>query len=176
MRTFTTLALAVVVAGCLMVPSVVLAAAPCTVTITATVDGFAEWSDAAPSIVAADWDGHITAVNQTRTASLALTLYANVATTVTPTAGTNSGGLTTGTETLATSYMITGDVVTPDGTYKVAADGVGEFFEATNTYSVTHVPGDGSYALTLGVQAVSPAARAPDSGDYSCGVVLTATW
>ncbi len=170
------LTLAVVVAGCLMVPSVVLASAECTVTITATVDTFAEWADATPAIVATDWDGHITAVDQTRTASLALTLYANVTSTVTPTAGTNSGILTTGTETLTTSYKVTGDVTVPDGDYMAAGTGVGDFFEETNTYSVTHLAGDGSYALTLGVQAVSPADRAPDAGDYSCGVVLTATW
>jgi len=159
-----------------MVPSMALGGSDAaTVSITATVDSFAEWANAAPAIAAADWTAHISAVDQAITASLALTLYANVNTTVTPTAGASSGILTNGTETLSTSYKITGDVGTPDTDYKAAGAGEGAFFNE-NTYSVTHVAGDGSYALTLGAKAVSPNNRAPDAGDYSCGVVLTATW
>jgi hypothetical protein len=153
------------------------ASAPASVSITATVDTFAEWANASPAIVAGDWTGHVGAVNQTRTASKALTLYANVTITLTPTGGTNLGILTNiGADTLATSYMITGDATPLDIAYKPAGTGAGEFFAAANTYTVTHVAGDGSYAINLLVQAVSPNDRAPDAGDYTCGVTLTASW
>jgi len=152
--------------------------APAVVTITATVDSFAEWADASPAIVPGNWTGHVGAVNQTRTATLALTLYANVTITLTPTGSTNSGILTNGTETLSTSYKITGDVTAPDGSYKPAGTAAGQFFATApaNTYTVTHVAGDGSYAVNLLAQAVSPNNRAPDAGDYTCGVTLTASW
>jgi hypothetical protein len=151
-------------------------AAPASVTITASVESFAEWDEASPTIVADDWSGHINAVNQTRTVTKALTLYSNVDTTLTPTAGDNSGVLTNGSETLSTSYKITGDVGTPDLAYKPAGTDADEFFNVGNTYSVTHTPGDGSYAIDFSVQAVSPDNKAPDSGDYTCGVTLTASW
>jgi len=164
-------------AACAALPSIAWGgSAPATVSITATVDSFAEWANASPTIAAADWDGHVTAVNQTRTVTKALTLYANVNTTLTPTAGDNSGILTNGTETLTTGYKITGDVVTPDADYKAAGSGGGQFFNAANTYSITQVAGDGSYALSLSVRAISPNNRAPDTGDYTCGVTLTASW
>ena len=150
-------------------------AAPAVVTITATVDSFAEWADTSPEIDAEDWTGHVGAVDQTRTASLALTLYANVTITLTP-SSTGTGILTNGTNTLSTSYQITGNVTVPDTAYKPAGTGAGEFFAAANTYTVTHVAGDGSYAINLLVQAVSPNDRAPDAGEYSCGVTLTASW
>ena len=152
--------------------------APAVVSITATVDSFAEWANASPAIVAADWSAHIGAVNQTQTVTKALTLYANVTITLTPTGSTNSGILTNGTDTLSTSYKITGDVTVPDAAYKVAGTAEGEFFATVpaNTYTVTQVAGDGSYAISLSVQAVSPNNRAPDSGDYTCGVTLTAGW
>ena len=166
-----------VLAVCFLLPSVALGgSAAATVSITATVDTFAEWADASPTIAAADWNGHITAVDQTRTVTEAMTLYANVTTTLTPTSGTNTGILTSGTETLTTSYQIQGDVTVPDSAYMAAGTGEGQFFEATNTYTVTHSAGDGSYAISFMAQAVSPADRAPDSGDYTCGVVLTASW
>jgi hypothetical protein len=149
---------------------------PASVSITATVDSFAEWADGSPTIGAADWDGHITTVSQPRTVTEALTMYTNVNITVTPTAGTNSGILTKSTDTLTTSYKITGDVGTPDATWKAAGTGSGEFFNSSNTYSVTYTSGDGSYAVNLLVQAVSPANEAPESGDYTCGTTLTASW
>lgn len=151
------------------------ASPPAVVTITATVDSFAEWADTSPAIVAGDWTGHVGAVDQTRTASLALTLYANVTITLTP-SSTGTGILTNGTNTLATSYQITGNVTVPDSAYIPAGTGAGEFFAAANTYTVTHVAGDGSYAINLLVQAVSPNDRAPDAGDYICNVTLTASW
>jgi hypothetical protein len=149
--------------------------APASVSITATVDTFAEWAVASPAIVAGDWTGHVGAVNQTRTASLALTLYANVAATLTPTS-TGTGILTNGAETLSTSYKITGNVTEPDIAYEPAGTGSGEFFATGNTYTVTYAAGGGSYTINLLVQAVSPNNRAPDAGDYTCNVTLTASW
>ena len=163
--------------ACFALPSVVLGGDdPADVSITATVDAFAEWADAAPSIGADDWSAHITAVNQSQTVTEAMTLYANVNNTLTPTSGANSGILTNGTDNLTTEYKITGDVGTPDAAWKLAGTGGGEFFNVGNTYSVTHTPGDGSYAVNLLVRATSPANRAPNSGDYTCGVTLTASW
>jgi hypothetical protein len=151
--------------------------APATVSITATVDTFAEWADASPTIVAADWTAHVGAVNQTRTVTKALTLYANVTITLTPSSA-GTGILTNGAETLSTSYKITGNVTAPDGVYLVAGTAAGEFFATVpaNTYTVEHTGGDGSYAINLLVQAVSPNNRALDSGNYTCGVTLTAGW
>jgi len=152
--------------------------APAVVSITATVDSFAEWANASPAIAAANWSAHIGAVNQAQTATKALTLYANVTITLTPTGSTNSGILTNGTDTLSTSYQITGDVTVPDAAYKAAGTAEGQFFATSpaNTYTVTQDPGDGSYAINLLVQAVSPNNRAPNSGDYTCEVTLTAAW
>jgi len=176
MRKQAMMAAVVVAAGLMLAPMASAGSAPATVSIAATVDTFAEWANASPAIAPGDWGGHIGAANQTRTATKALALYANVTTTLTPTAGTNSGVLTNGTDTLATSYKITGDVTVPDVAYKPAGSAGGEFFAAANTYTVTQVAGDGSYAINLSVQAVSPNNRAPDAGDYTCGVVLTASW
>jgi len=168
----------------MLAPTASAGSAPAVVTITATVDSFAEWAAPLPSITAGDWFAggipatSFSAVNQTLTASLALTLYANVATTITPTGSTNSGILTNGTETLSTSYKITGNVTAPDEAYKPAGTAGGQFFATApaNTYTVTHAAGDGSHAINLLVQAVSPNNRAPDAGNYSCGVTLTASW
>jgi len=146
------------------------------ITLTGTVDSFAEWDAPTHSIVAADWDGHITAVNQSRTVSKTYQLYTNVTVTITPTGTTNSGILTNGTQTLATEYMITGGIDSPDGAYKVAGTGLGQFFAVLNTYALTHVSGTGAYNVILGARMKSPTASAPDSGDYTCGVTLTAAW
>jgi hypothetical protein len=105
-----------------------------------------------------------------------MTLMANISTTLTPTAGTNAGVLTNGTDTLATSYMITGEVGTADVAFKATGTTAGQFFHASNTYTVTHVAGDGAYTLNLGVQAVSPSTRAPDAGDYTGSLTVTAAW
>lgn len=150
-------------------------APPATVSITATVDGFAEWANTTPTIAAADWSGHITQANQTQTVSLANTLYTNVDTTITPTAGTNSGILTNGSQTLTTAYQITGNVDTPDSGYKAAGTSAGQFFNAGNTYALTHVSGTGTYTVNLLAQ-MSSGAIAPDAGDYTCTVILTASW
>ncbi len=176
--------LAAIVVGLMLGQTAWAGSDPAVVSITATVDTFAEWANDAPAIAATDLTAHIGAVGQTKTLTeaLALTLYANVTTTLTPTGSTNSGILTHPTvasQVLATSYKITGDVTEPDsGDYIAAGTGAGQFFatEPANTYTVTQVSEDGSYAVNLLVQAVSPADRAPDAGDYTCGVTLTASW
>jgi hypothetical protein len=150
-------------------------APPATVSITATVDGFAEWANTTPSIAASDWSGHITQASQSRTVSLANTLFTNVDTTITPTAGTNSGILTNGSQTLTTEYQITGGVDAPDSAYKAAAAGSGQFFDPANTYALTHVSGTGSYTVNL-LARMTSGAVAPDAGNYTCTVVLTASW
>ena len=163
----------------MLAPTASAGEAAASVTITAAVDSFAEWAVAAPAIAADAWDDDatITSVDQAITATLALTLYANVATTLTP-SSTGTGILTYGTETLSTSYMITGDVTDFDTGYLAAGTASGQFFATSpaNTYTVAHTPGDGSHAINLLVKAVSPADRAPDAGDYICNVTLTASW
>jgi hypothetical protein len=146
------------------------------VTLTGTVDAFAEWDAGAHAIVAGDWSGHITAVNQSRTVSKTYQLYTNVTVSIAPTGTTNSGILTNGVRTLTTEYMLTGNLDAPDADYKVAGAGAGEFFNAGNTYAITHVGGTGAYNVILSARMSSPAAAAPDSGNYTCGVTLTATW
>lgn len=152
-----------------------------TVTITGTVDTFAEWDSATQTIAPADFGTNINAVNQTRTATKTFVLYMNADVSIAPStdAAKNNGILTdvaTGTQTLTTQYRLTGDLGTPDVAYKLAGTAAGQFFEGTNTYDITHVGGDGSYDVTLSVQMSSPAAAAPDAGDYTCGLILTATW
>lgn len=149
--------------------------------ITATVDGFAEWSDPSPTIATGDWTGSvdgttITQVGEDLTVTKALTLYANANVTLTAAGTVSSGIATNGLETLTTSYQIQGDVTVPDAAYKAAGIGVGEFFNASNSYSVTHVSGDGSYAINLLVQLESAADQAEDAGSYTCTTTLTATW
>ena len=148
--------------------------------ITATVDTFAEWSDASPTIAASDWSGgasgHLAAVSTTLTYTKALTLYANVTTTLAATGTTNSGILTNGSYTLTTSYQIQGDVTVPDSAYMAAGSGGGEFFEGSNTYTVTHTPGDGSYAINLLAKAVGQTTKADEAGNYTCTVTLTGSW
>jgi len=151
------------------------------VAITATVDSFAEWSEGSPTIASGDWTGSaggttISEVGEYLTVTKALTLYANANVTLTAAGTTNSGIATNGTETLTTSYQIQGDVGTPDSAYKAAGSGAGEFFEASNTYTVTHSSADGSYAINLLVKVESEAGRAEDAGSYTCTTTLTATW
>lgn len=153
-----------------------------TVSVTATVDSFAEWADASPEIVSGEWTGStdgttISVVGESLTVTEAMTLYANANVTLSTAGTTNDGIATNGSETLTTSYMITGDVGTPDVDYLAAGTGEGEFFEdGVNTYTVTHSPGDGSYAINLGAKVQSAASRAQDAGDYTCTLTLTATW
>ena len=150
----------------------------CTVSITGTVDAFAAWSNATPSIINSDWDGHITAVDTAQTVTKSLTLYTNADVTITPTtADATNGILTNGTQTLITSYKLTGAPLTaPDAAYKLAGAGAGQFFNAGNTYALTHVAGTGSYNINLVVQMQSQLHLAPDAGDYATAVTLTASW
>ena len=80
---------------------------------------------------------------------------------------------------LTTKYKITGsgiDVGSRDGAYKLAdSANAGEFFHSGNTYAVTHVSGTGAYTVTLSSEMSSPT-KAPDSGAYSCGLTLTASF
>lgn len=147
------------------------------ITLTGTVDSFAEWDAGTHSILASDWSGHITAVNQSRTVSKTYKLYTNVTVTLTPTGTTNSGILTNGTQTLTTEYKLTGNIDGGgDADYKVAGTNAGQFFHSANEYTITHVSGTGAYDVTLGARMSSPTASAPDSGNYTCGVTLTAAW
>ncbi|MGA2498351.1 MAG: hypothetical protein ABSH20_11455 [Tepidisphaeraceae bacterium] len=146
-----------------------------TVTINATVDQFAEWGSAPYTIAAADWTGHITATNQSRTLTLSktLTLYANANVTVTTTDGVNSGVLTNGTQTLTTEYKVTGgDLHVAD----VDADYISSAAFLAKSYHIDQVPGDGAYTMTLAVRMTSPNNRAPDAGNYQCVLNMTATW
>ncbi len=154
-----------------------------TVDMTATVDTYAEWSDASPSIAAGDWTGSVdgTTINyvgEDLTVTKALSMYANADITLSAVGGTNSGIATTGAsvDTLTTSYQMQGDVTVPDSAYKLAGTGAGEFFNASNTYTVTHTPGDGSYAINLLVQLESDDAASNESGNYTCDLVITASW
>jgi hypothetical protein len=173
-----------ILAACLMLAPMMARAASDgtgTIDVTVTVDQFAEWADAANNytISAANFSGHINTVNQTRTATRNLTLYSNIAVTLsaTTTAGTpNWGGILTdgsGTYTLTTQYSISGAGITPTNAGLLAP---ATFFDAGNTYALAHTAGVGSYAVTLTVTAASPANSAPDAGDYTCGLALVATW
>lgn len=177
----TILGAVAVVAVMAVAPAVLGGSDDCVVTLTATVDSFAEWSDATPTIAAGDWTGSadgttISQVGEFLTVTKVLTLYANADVTITAAGTDNSGIATNGTDTLVTSYKITGDVVTPDGDYKGAGTGAGQFFNVGNTYAVTHVLGDGSYTINLGAKLESASDRAQDAGDYTCSITLTATW
>jgi len=157
--------------------------------MTATVEEFAEWADAAPSIGVGDWTGSeggttINVVGEYLTATAELTLYANADVVLTQAGTTNSGILTepTNSDTLTTSYMINGagvDELDRDGAVYKAADAVADplgFFATTNTYGVTHTPGVGSYAIELGVKAESDNDAASDAGAYAASLTITATW
>ncbi len=142
--------------------------------ITVQVDQFAEWATA-PTIAKTDW-GHINTVNQTRTVTKNVTLYSNLNVTVKATTSSGSpdydGILTNGSNTLGTKYSITGAEITPTNPGLLTPTA---FFDSGNTYALGHTAGKGDYTLVLTVTAAS-VASAPDSGDYTCGLQLTATW
>ena len=170
-----------ILAACLVLaPTMIRGATVSTgdITVTETVDQFAEWGTVT-NITVANFSGHITQVNQTRTATKNLTLYANIAVTLaaTTTSGSPdfSGILTdsSATYTLTTQYSITGAGITPVNPGLLAP---ATFFTGGNTYALAHTAGVGSYTVVLTVTAASPAASAPEAGDYSCGLAITATW
>jgi len=146
--------------------------ADATITITATVEAFAEWADAAPVVITSDWSGPLNRMKQQQTVSRTLVLRTNTDTTITPSAGANHGVLTHEGHELATAYQMVGSVKSPDSSFKPAE----EFFSAGNRYQVEHSSGTGAYNIVLNVRGSTPADAAPDSGVYMCSVVLTATW
>jgi len=147
-----------------------------TVTITARVDAYAEWADAAPVIVETNWSGPINHMNQPQTVSRPITLYTNTDVVIAAKPGLNAGVLTNGTQHLVTAYRMGGAVTAPDGAFKPAGSGSGEFFNGLNTYKVVYGAGVGTYDLRLDVQATSPADAAPPTGLYTCAVILTLEW
>jgi hypothetical protein len=177
-----------ILAACLMaMPTIVRGAGSDStgaISITATVDNFAEWGDSANdyTILATDFvhDGTqhtINLVNQTMTASRDLTLYSNVNVTLTAVAGAHSGILTDSTNTyyLTTAYSLSGANITPAIGYTGLLDS-SVFFTAPVQYALAHQAGLGIYTVTLTVTASSPPAAAPEAGDYTCGLSLTAAW
>lgn len=146
-----------------------------TISISATVERFAEWADAGPVVVESDWPA-INKANQTRTISKPLTLYTNTDAAITAQPGENGGVLTRGSQSLNTAYRITGKVTNPDSAFKAAGSGAGEFFNSNNIYSVTHETGVGAYPINLDVQISSPADMAVDPGLYHCTLTLTVGW
>jgi hypothetical protein len=162
-------------AACLiMVPAITRATTITSgsISITGTVDQFAEWASVT-NIAATDFSGHITGTNQTKTAHTDLTLYTNLDVTIAATAGTNSGILTdASSNTLVTAYDITSAAISVDPGMQAAA----AFFNVANTYSLVHTAGTGSYTVRLTVSMSSPTNSAPDAGNYSCGLALTASF
>jgi hypothetical protein len=149
------------------------------ITVTATVDAFAEWATTNDyAIDAADFNGHITAVTQTRTATRDLTLYTNVAVTVTAAGGTNAGILkdvTTSTHVLTTQYNLTAN--SGANGWLGAATALTDpatFFG--RSYALDIATAAGTYTMRLTVTATPPAGAAPVADDYTAGLSLTATW
>ena len=150
------------------------------ITVNGVVDQFAEW-DAGTHIL--NVATHLTAVGTAgaETQQGAYHIYANVSVTITPTGTTNSGILTHATQAgqvLKTEYMLTGTALntyfTDDVAFKEAA---AAFFGGGNHYHLTYTNGDtGEYDVNLDVKMSAPANTAPQSGNYSCAVTLTAAW
>jgi hypothetical protein len=147
-----------------------------TVMISARVDAFAEWADAAPVIFETEWSGPIDKVHQNRTVSKTVVLYSNTDAIISVQPGPNGGVLSDGNETLKTAYQLTGPVTTPDAGFKEAGSGPGQFFNSQNRYHLAYERGTGAYPITLTVQMSSPDTAAPEVGVYTCGVILTAEW
>jgi hypothetical protein len=162
-----------VLAACLMLTPMLARGAGSnstgTITVNATVDTFAEWSSTTPVTINL---GTINSMSGA-TASHAFTLYSNVDCAIagSTNAGGNNGVLTSGSYTVPTRYRISGDVTGSANLLAATA-----FFDAGNTYAVDHVAGDGgSYSVTLEVEAL-PSGGAPESGSYTCGLTLVASW
>ena len=147
-----------------------------TITISARVDAFAEWADAAPVIFETEWSAPINKVHQSRTVSRTVILYSNTDAIISAQPGPNAGILTNGSETLQTAYQFTGPLAEPDSAFKEAGTAPGQFFNSQNNYHLAYQRGTGAYPLTLTVQMSSPPAAAPETGIYTCGVILTAEW
>lgn len=131
--------------------------------ITAYVDSFAQWDTTTQTIATADFSGHITAVNQSQTASKTFHLYSNTACSIKATAASGSpdnNGILTGptSATLTTAYMLTGSgLSSPDGSWKAAGTNGGQFFSSSNSYSINYLSAVSDYPVTLQAQATSGA-------------------
>ena len=166
----------VLLGACLLLAPMALAGGTgtfTTVTVNATVDQFFEWRDSDPSITPANF----TASAQTKGSTVLLTVWTNVAATITPTTSDGKlGVLTSDHDTLTTEYKMTGtDLVTPDAAWK-SSGAAGTFNTGGNSYQVKLVDTTGVYTMTMNAQATTSAAKANDAGSYTCQVVLTATW
>ena len=108
------------------------------VSISARVDGFAEWcAGETPTVVTTATGGRSVRIAKT------LTLFANTEVTLTLTPHVNAGVLTADEGgALQTAATLTGDV---------------EPAPVGNVYRVHHVPGRGAYDITLDVGATLPA-------------------
>jgi hypothetical protein len=146
-----------------------------TVTVNGSVAQFAEWTATTATITIGT---PLSSVGTPQTGSVNLTLYANKAVNITAAGGTNGGVLTeAGSATLTTKYKLTGlGLASPDVAYKLASAAAGNFFDAANSYAIDYQAGTGSYAVTLSVEMSAPSSAAPVSGNYTCDVVLTATF
>ena len=167
----------VLLGACLLLAPMALAGGSgtnTTVTVNATVDQFFEWTDVNPSITIA---APFTASAQTKDSDVLLTVWTNVGATITPTTADGKlGVLTSDHDTLTTEYQMTGsDLVTPDGAWK-SSGAAGTFNTGGNSYQVKLVDTTGIYTMTMKAQATTSATKANDAADYSCQVVLTASW
>jgi hypothetical protein len=113
---------------------------------------------------------HITQCGQSITGSIVLTLDHDTPCTLgVSVASSGDQILTKGSATLTTAYMLTGPTV-PDGD----ADWVSADAFLTHVYTVQ---GTGSAdPITLSVRGTAPGQTAPDAGQYTAAVILTAYW
>lgn len=167
--------LSMLAAGCILLPSAVRAtdSLPTTITVNGSVADFAEWATTSDTITIAT---PLSSVATPQTGSVNLTLYANKAASISAAGGpTNAGVLTSGTNVLTTKYKLTGaGLSSPDGGFKTAD--TSNFFGVANTYAIDYHATAGSYAVTLTVEMSAPGAAAPASGNYTCDLLLTATF
>jgi hypothetical protein len=165
------------VGACLVLPAIVRAGTSTdTVTINGTVAPFVEWATSTDTITIAT---PLSSTFVPQSGSVNLTLYANKSATITAAGGINGGVLTDGSaHTLTTKYKLTGTGLSAaDGAYKNAsAVSAGDFFHVANTYPINYQAGVGTYAVTLSVEMSAPGSASPESGNYTCDVVLTATF
>jgi hypothetical protein len=147
---------------------------PTNVTITEIVDPFLEWDTTNTNTISDTDLGHITDATTAKTFTRSLNIFTNTDVALAPTAGDANGGvLTSGTQTLTTSYKLAGagvDALTRDAAFVAAAT-----FITQTGYAITHVSGTGTYVVDLSVKA-DPNGTAPDAATYSCIITITATW
>ena len=127
------------------------------VTVSARVNSFAEWSvSEAPASVTTAANGHSLHIEQP------LTLFANTDVTLTLTPGVNGGVLTAANgEVLQTTCTLAGDVVSA---IPAKHAGVG------NVYRVRHLPGRGAYQVVLELRAAASPIIAIHSGKCTTSI------